>query len=48
MKRLAMKLAMVVLVLVLAGCATTAGNSHKDADVKCPACGYEYNVPSDA
>lgn len=48
MKRLAMKLAMIFLVLALAGCATTAGNGHKGTDVKCPACGYEFNVPSDA
>lgn len=38
--------------LLLAGCATTGGNmdDHKTMDnkVKCPACGFEFNVPSDA
>lgn len=48
MKRLVMMLAMVVLVFTLAGCATTGSKGHEDTAVKCPACGYEFNVPSDA
>jgi hypothetical protein len=48
MKRLVMKLAMVLLAFALAGCATMGSNGHEGAEVKCPACGYEFNVPSDA
>lgn len=48
MKRLVLKLTMVVLALALAGCATMGGNGHGGEKVKCPACGYEFNMPSDA
>lgn len=43
MKRARVILGMLLVAVFLAGCATTgAGNA-----VKCPACGYEFNVPND-
>jgi predicted small secreted protein len=46
MKRIKMLLGMIVVAAVLAGCATTGGMEGQK--VKCPACGYEFNVPSSA
>ena len=41
-----------MMLAVLAGCATTGGkmddHGMMDGKVKCPACGFEFNVPSDA
>ncbi|WP_158516111.1 hypothetical protein [Syntrophotalea acetylenivorans] len=41
-----------LMVLVLAGCATTGSkmddHGMMDSKVKCPACGFEFNEPSDA
>lgn len=47
MKRLVVMLSMLALVVVLGGCATKAGNGVEGENVKCPACGYEFNVPGD-
>ena len=47
MKRFKVLLGMLVAAIVLAGCATTGSNMDGDATVKCPACGYEFNVPND-
>jgi hypothetical protein len=48
MKRIKLLLGMLFVTLMLAGCATTGGTTHDGEAVKCPACGYEFNVPSDA
>lgn len=48
MKRIKLLLGMLLVSFMLAGCATTGGTPHGDETVKCPACGYEFNVPSDA
>ena len=48
MKGIKVMLWMLVAAFMLAGCATSGGPMHEDGKVKCPACGYEFNVPSDA
>jgi predicted small secreted protein len=48
MKRIKLLLGMMLVAFMLAGCATTGGHMHGGETVKCPACGYEFNVPSDA
>ncbi len=48
MKRIKALLWMVVAAVLLAGCATTSGTMDEGKTVKCPACGFEFNVPSDA
>jgi uncharacterized Zn finger protein (UPF0148 family) len=52
MRRLASVLLTGLMIMVLAGCATTGGKMDnqgmKDGNVKCPACGFEFNTPSDA
>jgi hypothetical protein len=48
MKRIKMLLGMIVAAALLAGCAATGGTGMEGQAVKCPACGYEFNVPSDA
>jgi|LGVE01.1.fsa_nt_gb uncharacterized lipoprotein YajG len=48
MKRIKLLLGMLLVTFMLAGCATTGGTKHGDTAVKCPACDYEFNVPSDA
>lgn len=48
MKRIKLLFGMLLVTFMLAGCATTGGPMHGDETVKCPACGYEFNVPSDA
>ena len=48
MKRIKLLLGMLLVTFMLAGCATTGGTPHSGDAVKCPACGYEFNVPSDA
>lgn len=49
MKGLALKLTMVLLAFALAGCAAVGsnGHDHEGEPVKCPACDYEFYVPSD-
>jgi hypothetical protein len=37
-----------LMVAVLAGCATTGSKMDDHGMVKCPACGFEFNEPSDA
>ncbi len=48
MKRIKALLWIVAAAVLLAGCATTGGTSMEGKAVKCPACGFEFNVPSDA
>lgn len=48
MKQIKLFLGILFLSLMLAGCATTGGTMHDGETVKCPACGYEFNTPSDA
>lgn len=48
MKRMKLLVGTLFLAFLLAGCATTGGTGHDGESVKCPACGYEFNVPSDA
>lgn len=48
MKRMKVLFGMLLVAFMLAGCATTGGTGHAGEKVKCPACGYEFNVPSDA
>jgi len=48
MKYIKTLLGILLMAFVLAGCATTGGTMHEGEAVKCPACGYEFNVPSDA
>ncbi len=48
MKRLALMFSILALALVLGGCATKTGNDLDAQKTKCPACGFEFNVPSDA
>lgn len=48
MKRIKVLFGILFLVFLLAGCATTGGTGHEGESVKCPACGFEFNVPSDA
>lgn len=42
MKKIATLVAVAVVALSLAACATT---TPKDVKVKCPACGYEFMAP---
>ena len=44
MKKLLVLLTAIVLATSLFACAPTTGGSAK---VKCPACGYEFDVPTD-
>jgi uncharacterized lipoprotein YmbA len=44
MKKLVSLLMMAVLALSLAACAATGGKDK--VRVKCPACGYEFDAPS--
>lgn len=37
-----------MLAAALSGCAMHQAGMKEGAKVKCPACGYEFNVPSDA
>jgi hypothetical protein len=39
---------LVVAALLLAGCATAQKTSMEGRKVKCPACGCEFNLPSEA
>jgi len=48
MKSINVLLGMLLAALLLAGCATTGMKSSEDAAVKCPACGFEFNQPSEA
>jgi predicted small secreted protein len=48
MKKIKILLGLLLVAFVLAGCASTGGTMHDGESVKCPACGYEFNVPSDA
>ncbi|MEZ4601136.1 MAG: hypothetical protein R2940_15205 [Syntrophotaleaceae bacterium] len=48
MKRIKALVGMILAALLLAGCATTGTRSSDGATVKCPACGYEFNTPSEA
>lgn len=52
MRKLAMMLLTGLMVVVLAGCAATGSkmddHGMMNDTVKCPACGFEFNVPSDA
>jgi predicted small secreted protein len=48
MKQIKLVLGMVLVTFMLTGCATTGGTTHSGEKVKCPACGYEFNTPSDA
>jgi predicted small secreted protein len=48
MRRLALMFSILALALVLGGCATKTGNGMEGQKTKCPACGFEFNVPSDA
>lgn len=52
MKKMVSVLLTGLVIMVLAGCATTNGkiddHGMTDSKVKCPACGFEFNVPSDA
>jgi len=51
MRRLASVLLTGLVVALLAGCATTGSKMDDQgmvsSKVKCPACGYEFNVPND-
>jgi hypothetical protein len=48
MKRIKIFLWMFVTALLLTGCASTSGPTQEGGAVQCPACGYEFNAPSDA
>jgi hypothetical protein len=48
MKRINALLGIVVAAILLAGCATTGARSMEGEAVKCPACGFEFNQPSEA
>jgi hypothetical protein len=52
MRRLVTMLLTGLMVAMLAGCATTGSKMDDhgmvDGKVKCPACGFEFNMPSDA
>jgi len=48
MKTIIKLVGMLILAFVLAGCATTGGTMYEGEKVKCPACGYEFNAPSEA
>jgi hypothetical protein len=48
MKRNLSLLVLAVLTFILSGCAMNSGKSYEGEKVKCPACGYEFNVPSQA
>ncbi len=48
MKKLASLLLTLLLVAALSGCAMSRTGMKEGAKVKCPACGYEFNMPSDA
>lgn len=48
MKRTKLLVWVLLTAFLLAGCATTGSTTHESEKVKCPACGYEFNVPSDA
>lgn len=52
MKKLLMMLLTGLMLAVLAGCAATGGKMDDTGmmndKVKCPACGFEFNMPSDA
>lgn len=45
MKKLAGLILVSLLAFVFSGCATTKAAKVKEVHVKCPACGYEFNVP---
>ncbi|WP_172399623.1 hypothetical protein [Geothermobacter hydrogeniphilus] len=45
MKKFAALILTVMLALSLAACATTKGGENMK--VKCPACGYQFEVPAD-
>jgi hypothetical protein len=48
MKRNLSLLVLAVLTFILSGCAMNSGKSYEGEKVRCPACGYEFNVPSQA
>jgi uncharacterized lipoprotein YajG len=48
MKNIKILLGIFLMAFVLAGCASTGGTMHEGEPVKCPACGYEFNLPSEA
>jgi hypothetical protein len=48
MKGIKALLWLVVAAILLAGCATTGGRMDEGRTVRCPACGCEFNVPSEA
>ncbi len=48
MKSIKALVGIVVVTILLAGCATTGGRSMEGETVKCPACGFEFNQPSEA
>lgn len=48
MKRLVTAILSLVVVLILSGCAVNGTGYTDNGKVKCPACGYEFNAPSDA
>jgi hypothetical protein len=48
MKRINALLGILLAAILLAGCATTGARSVKGETVACPACGYEFNPPSEA
>jgi len=48
MKRNLSLLVLAMLTFILSGCAMNSGKSYEGEKVRCPACGYEFNVPSQA
>ncbi len=46
MKRFKVLFGILVVVLILAGCATTGNRHHENGMVKCPMCGHEFNEPN--
>jgi hypothetical protein len=52
MRKLVSVLLTGLVIMLLAGCETTGGkmddHGMMDSKVKCPACGFEFNTPSDA
>ncbi len=45
MRNIKLLFGILLMAFLLAGCATTGGTGHDGKEVKCPACGYEFNVP---
>jgi ABC-type oligopeptide transport system substrate-binding subunit len=46
MKRILSMLVAMVIALSLAACATTPSHKHSYKQIKCPACGYQFDTPT--